>query len=418
MVTTKNYKLQLYRNSVVFATKDEALTGLKTQMTTAEYGEVRIATYTDNGTDKVLLAIKGIQGYQVFEGATIASNGKLELPEEIEKKLQEIQGVIEAGVISDIKKEGDVITATKGESNIDLTLDYSTSMPDDLTTPNAVGGVAKGISAETLKTKTLSQILDMILFPELQPTIVAPSASIALKGGFANGGIYEVGAPAPTVDTHFTLTFNRGTSTVAGQPTKNRAGAIINESSFVYYGGNVANKTLPTTVALGATSYNYHVEYEQGDECVTSYGNKASVTPNPLTAGSVNSGAVSINGAYPYFCNGVTASTTANETSNLPSSFTPDNKLPLILNTATSIAAKFASEDSSTRVIFDFPATKKVTAVEVMNPASGQWTAFSGWTTAATTNKTIQGNSIAYNRLTTNGGLSGAMQLKFTIANA
>lgn len=65
---------------------------------------------------------------------------------------------------------------------------------------------------------------------------------------------------------------------------KKRAGALNSEASFIYYGGQESNKTLPTKVVLGTMQYNYHAAYAQGEQLVTSWGNKASVQPNPLPA--------------------------------------------------------------------------------------------------------------------------------------
>lgn len=295
---------------------------------------------------------------------------------------------------------------------------YQSAMPDDLTTPTANGGIPAGTSVATLKEKTVDEIIDMLLFPELQPTVVAPSASIALKTGFSNNGVYEVGAAAPAAETNFTTTFNRGSGKVAGQADKYRAGELDSDNSFIYYGTSTSNTTLPTTVPLGATSYKYHAAYAAGDTLVTSYGNAASVNPNPLPAGSVDSSAVTINGTYPYYCNGVSASSSAQATS-LPTTVTPDTKLPLVTWTTTLIGAAFASEAATgTRLEFYYPSAKSVTKVEFMNTVSGKWEAFTSYETAATGTKEIQGSPIEYSKLTTTGSLNGALQLRFTVANA
>lgn len=175
---------------------------------------------------------------------------------------------------------------------------YNTAMPDDLSVPNAIGGIAKGKTASDLKEKPISEILDMLLFPELQPTITAPSASISFKTGFTNNGVYEVGTNAPT-QANFTTSFNQGKSSVAGKPDQVRAGALNTSNSFIYYGGNVSNTTLPAKVTLNQMSYNYHAAYAAGPAPITSYGNPA--TTGALAAGSVNSGAVSIFGTYPWY---------------------------------------------------------------------------------------------------------------------
>ena len=333
-------------------------------------------------------------------------------------------------LVEDVTYENGILTVkyldgTEDSVNdLNELLKYKSAMPDDLTVPNAIGGLQAGVKAEELKKKTISQVLDDIIFPELNPTVTAPSASISLKDGFSANRIYEVGAPAPVAETNFNTGFNRGKGVVAGQPDKYRAGELNPEASFIYYGGSTTNKELPAEITLGSLVYNYHAEYAEGDTLVTSKGSKAtrdsankSLT-NPLTAGSVNSGGVTIYGTYPYFCNGASASS-SNQESSLPTEVTSNTKLPLQKWSDTLVGAKFASEASTkTRLLFEFPSTKKVTKVEFMNTVSGKWEAFTAYTTGSAGNKTIQETEIAYSNLTTNGALSGALQLRFTIANA
>ena len=312
------------------------------------------------------------------------------------------------------KDLADKDTVTKA---IDFLADekYRSEMPDSLTVPTSIGGLKAGKSAKELKTKSISQILDDILFPELQPTIVAPSASIAFKAGFSNGQILEKGATAPVNPDNFTTGYSQGSSKVVGQADKKRGGVLVPGGSFIFYGGNPETKTLPAKVELGTMSYKYRASYQQGEECITSKGNKASVVPNPLPAGTVDSGAITVHGTLPYFSNGLTASSTAQDTS-YPGAMT-DAKLPLVKWETTLIGAKFASEATTgTRITFDFPSTKRVTKVEFMNTVSGKWENFAGFSTASLGEKTVQGAQVAYSRLTTTGALSGAIQLRFTVA--
>lgn len=165
--------------------------------------------------------------------------------------------------------------------------------------------------------------------------------------------------------------------------------------------------------------YNYHAAYAQGEQLVTSWGNKASIQPNPLPAGAVNSEAIYIYGTYPYFCNGDNASTSAGE-GNMPSAPTPNKKLKLYKWTDTLIGAKFASEASTgTRLEFKFPSTKNVTKVEFFNTVSGKWEVFSSanYVISDAGNIAVQSVNVAYKKLTTQGALSGALQLRFTVAN-
>lgn len=333
-------------------------------------------------------------------------------------------GTGELHLVSDVTKSGDTFTVSYSNSTTsELKLDYASSMDDSLTTPKAIGGLAAGISVAELKQKTISQILDDILFEEINPTIVAPSASISLTNGFSNNGIYEINAPAPQQE-NFSTSFSRGSIKVVGQSDKYRAGE---QTSSYIYEGNTGNTSLSTVVAQGDTTYGYHVEYAQGDTALTSKGNVATKNSsgqgitNPLPAGSVNSSTIKINGTYPYYSNGANASTSAKETSFPSTASTETSKLTLVRWDATLVGAKFASEaDTNQRLIFEFPAAKKVSKVEFYNTVSNAWEEYgaSNYTIAETTDKNIQGLPVSYKQLTTTGSLAGALQLRFTVANA
>lgn len=299
-------------------------------------------------------------------------------------------------------------------------ISYTTDLPDSLVVPQTIGGINKGTKVSDLEGSTISQMFDNLLFPEVQPAIQAPSATIHFKDTFSSNGVYEVGATAP-IAANFNTSFNRGTCTVVGQADKNRAGNLDSGNSFIYYGGNTSAKTLPAKVTLGTMQYNYHAAYAQGDTLVTSKGNKASVTPNPLPAGSVNSSNLTIFGTYPYYCNGQSASSSSGD-SNFPTSATPDTKLPLYKWTDTLVGAKFASEAATgTRMQFMYSNRKKVTKVEFYNSISGKWETFDTSNYNAKSGiKTysVQGTNETYNILTTTGPLSGSVQYRFTMTNA
>lgn len=299
-------------------------------------------------------------------------------------------------------------------------ISYTTDLPDSLVVPQTIGGINKGTKVSDLEGSTISQMFDNLLFPEVQPTIQDPSATIHFKDTFSSNGVYEVGTTAP-IAANFNTSFNRGTCTVVGQANKNRAGNLDSGNSFIYYGGNTSTKTLPAKVTLGTMQYNYHAAYAQGDTLVTSKGNKASVTPNPLPAGSVNSSNLTIFGTYPYYCNGQSASSSSGD-SNFPTSATPDTKLPLYKWTDTLVGAKFASEAATgTRMQFMYSNRKKVTEVEFYNSISGKWETFDTSNYNAKSGiKTysVQGTNETYNILTTTGPLSGSVQYRFTMTNA
>lgn len=299
-------------------------------------------------------------------------------------------------------------------------ISYTTDLPDSLVVPQTIGGINEGTKVSDLEGSTISQMFDNLLFPEVQPTIQAPSATIHFKDTFSSNGVYEVGTTAP-IAANFNTSFNRGTCTVVGQANKNRAGNLDSGNSFIYYGGNTSTKTLPAKVTLGTMQYNYHAAYAQGDTLVTSKGNKASVTPNPLPAGSVNSSNLTIFGTYPYYCNGQSASSSSGD-SNFPTSATPDTKLPLYKWTDTLVGAKFASEAATgTRMQFMYSNRREVTKVEFYNSISGKWETFDTSNYNAKSGiKTysVQGTNETYNILTTTGPLSGSVQYRFTMTNA
>lgn len=299
-------------------------------------------------------------------------------------------------------------------------ISYTTDLPDSLVVPQTIGGINKGTKVSDLEGSTISQMFDNLLFPEVQPTIQAPSATIHFKDTFGSDGVYEVGTTAP-IAANFNTSFNRGTCTVVGQANKNRAGNLDSGNSFIYYGGNTSTKTLPAKVTLGTMQYNYHAAYAQGDTLVTSKGNKASITPNPLPAGSVDSSNLTIFGTYPYYCNGQSAPSSSGD-SNFPTSATPDTKLPLYKWTNTLVGAKFASEAATgTRMQFMYSNRKKVTKVEFYNSISGKWETFdtSNYNAkSGTKTYSVQGTNETYNILTTTGPLSGSVQYRFTMTNA
>lgn len=316
----------------------------------------------------------------------------------------------------------DGLMAKEDKEKVDsLSTTYNSNMPDDLQVSSSHGGIAQGTTAGELKTKTWAQLMDDILFPTVQPTVTNPSASIALSSGFSNGSVYEIGAAAPVAGTSVKGSFSRGTSTVVGQTTKYRAGTLIEDESYVATGNG--SQELPTTIALGAMTYKYHASYGQGDTLVDSKGNTATISPNPLPAGSVESSNVTIYGTYPYFSNGVKASTSSNELGSLPTSFVDNAKFTSLfrIDNNAQVAAKFASEaEHSTKAKLYVPATKTVTAVKAMNSFTGKFDVdFTAWEVlAGTVNQTVQGQEVAYKVWTTTGGYQGGNQYLFTIANA
>lgn len=172
--------------------------------------------------------------------------------------------------------------------------DYTPNVDAALTMPNAVGGISKGTSAADLSGKTFSQLFDDLLFPTINPTFTTPSATIK----FSNySTTQEVGAIGPA-ESNFATSYNAGAITLNGTKQANRGGTQDTANSFIYVNGDVTNKTLPTKVILGNTTFKYRAAYAKGPQPKDNKGNNYLT---PLAAGTVDSSAITLNGTYPWY---------------------------------------------------------------------------------------------------------------------
>lgn len=182
--------------------------------------------------------------------------------------------------------------------------EYESSIADKtLTTPNAVGGIAKGTKVSDLEGKTFSEMFDDLLFPTVNPEFTAPSASIAFK---SYSSTQEVGATGPT-SANFTTGYNAGEIKLNGVKQANRGGTLNSTNSFIYVNGSSSNKTLPTKVTLGSTTFKYRAAYNQGPQPKN---NKGGNYDSPLAAGTVDSSAITLNGTYPWYASTSAATST------------------------------------------------------------------------------------------------------------
>ena len=200
--------------------------------------------------------------------------------------------------VDELSEKVDNIETSEG----DVDVVYESSIEDKtLEMPSAVGGLSKGTTVESLEGKTFSQMFDDILFPTVNPTFTAPTASISFKNYTSTK---EVGSAAPTT-SNFTTSYNAGAITLNGVKQNNRGGAIDSANSFIYVNGDASNKTLPEKVTLGSTTYNYRASYNEGPQPKDNKGNDYDA---PLAAGYVDSSAVTLNGTYPWFASTESAS--------------------------------------------------------------------------------------------------------------
>lgn len=261
---------------------------------------------------------------------------------------------------------------------------YQSNIEDKtLAMPNTVGGIAKDTLLSDLHGKSYDQLFDDLLFPTVNPTFTAPSASIALKNYAAT---QEVGAIAPNADSNFTVGYNAGAINLNGSKQADRGGAQNTINSFIYYGDSAANTTLPTTVALGNTYYKYRAAYAQGPRPMDNKGNAYS---SPLDAGTVDSTAITVNGTYPWYASTSSASTAS-----------PVVKQALVAWNSTAGAmstGEFETQPSGTLPqVFKVP--REAASVQIYDNGSGKWVTEAIATTYIKTTEdiTINGNTRTY----------------------
>lgn len=215
-------------------------------------------------------------------------------------------GLLEVGKsVKDIALVDGVMTITYTDSTT-TTVEvgsgkYQSNIEDkNIAMTTKYGDFAVGTKVSALEGKTYDELFDGILFPTVNPTFTAPSASIAFKNYATT---QEVGSVAPTAD-NFTTGYNAGAINLNGSKQANRGGAQDTANSFIYYGSSANNKTLPTTVAEGSTSYKYRAAFAEGPQPKN---NKGVDFSSPLAASHVDSTAVTVNGTWPWYASTVTA---------------------------------------------------------------------------------------------------------------
>lgn len=170
---------------------------------------------------------------------------------------------------------------------------YESSLDPTVATVEKLGGIDAGTTVAQLTGKSYDEIFDTLIFPTVNPTFTAPSASISLKS-YQN--VQEIGANAPTA-ANFNVSFNAGAITLAGKKQNNRAGEQDMEASKILYGSSKV-ESLPEKVVAGAMDYYYRAAYAKGPQPKDSKGNNHQT---PLTAGSVDSEKVTVTGYRPAY---------------------------------------------------------------------------------------------------------------------
>lgn len=308
-----------------------------------------------------------------------------------------VNGTSYSGGIKAVSIEGTTlkITMVDGSSKtVDLVeiLKYTSDLSDDIATVNALGGISAGTTVAQLKNKTFSQIFDELIFPTVNPTFEAPSASLSLKSTATTPTIQEVGTTGASVPVaaSFNTGYNPGAIKIAGVKKQDRGGNLQSAESFIYINNTPTNKTFPTEITEGSITYKYRAAYAQGPQPLDSKGNNYQT---PLPAGTVDSAAVTINGVYPYFTNKDNNKTFAK----------------LALTTSNTLSAVKFKAEGPNKHTFKLPARYVLIKVELLNTLSGKYENYDiRKFTKTTENIEVQGKQVEYAVYTRNdAGFNG-----------
>lgn len=340
------------------------------------------------------------------EDGTLKADGSVKVSSDVEDNLlkvsgstglyvstNDIKGV--AGAVDEITKTTDqtkfansantftIRYATKDKQDAIQQITYDSAMDSGLTTPSNIGGIAAGTKAQDLNGNSISKILDMILFPEIFPTLSPFGVDIT------GGGSYEVGTNFPS----FTVKANRGLVTCPGQADKYVLGEVTKTATYTGATHTTEAETLPSTVGYGTIYVHGYAEFAQGDELKTSYGHTATkdvngkpISQNPHPTTALTGGNSAVTGFYKYGGNMTTinaiekaaGATASNKGNNVVKNGATIYNSALIVDYKSKEASKAGGlVDGNGGYVLALPSIMNITIKDVLqfNSGSGSWDA-------------------------------------------
>jgi len=277
-----------------------------------------------------------------------------------------------------------VTGGTTGETG---TIYYTGDTPSTCT----VGGVPAGT---TLTGRTLNNIIEEMLVPELFGTITSPSTSTSLSAS----GLYEIGC---NLTQTVTSNFNRGCINpqyCSDSPYRSGpANAYCFDgpgmpSGFQSCVNTSASQTTGYTVVQGTQSWSTYTRYDCGESALGSKGTEyCAALPSGCTSAVSNS----IVGVYPLWA-----------TCAIISSI--DKISPLYnMSSANNIEIELVAESGGNKQKFEVPcawlSSRPLNGVQQYNDFSDEWEYPGGsqsqsltYWNCSSANETVQGNSIGY----------------------
>lgn len=211
---------------------------------------------------------------------------------ELSENILEVKNSIEENNAVQIKEDGLYVldNTAQVESNteaIKILSDNNKYIPvSSGTSPYTVGGITAGTTSESLRGKTISDIIDLMLFPTYVRDLIYPTLSYSYIPN-----LVEVGSSIFKPE----LTF-----------IQNDAGPQISTSESILYNGSTYSSSIYNSI--GVYTYNGEVSYEAGEYLIN---NKGEVSTNRVEAGSITA-SVSTTATYPWYAG--TTSTVSKQT--------------------------------------------------------------------------------------------------------
>lgn len=307
--------------------------------------------------------------------------------------------------------EGTGITLTQNsateitiESNANVSFTNATPTPQNFPGNSPFDNISSGT---TFSQKTFTEMMNLMLYPELFPTLTNPSQT---NFTLSPSGFREIGEQFAIGAITLSSTFSRGSINPAYTTNGFRSGL---PNAYIYTGGgniptpqastalsNSTSNTVNYTVVQGNNNWTSAVSYDAGQQPLSSQGNNFN---SPLPAGTTSTITRQIKGVYPVFATTVNIST-----------LTKQGLQSMTSNITVDVVTE--SGGGGAKQTIDIPqAFSTITGVQQFNTLSGVFDNIQLSTfTVTSVTKTIQGVSgIPYDRYTHNGSVIGARQLRF-----
>lgn len=275
---------------------------------------------------------------------------------------------------------------------------YSSSLAQSITMTQTVGGIASGTAVSSLSNgaKTVSQVLDQLLFPTAHPTTSNPSCS--LGDNVAN--LHTVGS---SIDITLSSSANRGTINTPWDPGSQGAfagavtGATIAGPGGPYTPGVSLSSVSVSghVVTLGSNSWTLTVTFANGVDPLDSTG-AVSTEVSSYSSGN-KSNSTSFEGVYPIIL-GTSADAFANRS--------------LVSHNANNIQLSQAYDETSSvrhRIkISNAMINSRAVTFQQWNPVSSAYADLgSGDFISSSVTETVEGIPVGYTMYTKAGALGG-----------